>query len=194
MKHTPRLERAIRKAALLHDGQMRRGEKDIPYVSHLFSVAIILSEHTEDEDVLIAALLHDSLEDTSYSREEVERDFGARVSRIVSEVSEQKLKNGRRLGWKERKGTYINGLRSSSLEGLLVAAADKIHNLENTLEDFLRHGPAIWKNFSAPPKEQIWFYGQVLEVLKERLGGPILERYLVTIKEAERVFKLEAKR
>ena len=66
MNLTPRIEYAIRTVALLHDGQTRRAEQNIPYVSHVFSVAVLLSHYSDDEDVFIGGLLHDVLEDTNY--------------------------------------------------------------------------------------------------------------------------------
>ena len=188
MNLTPRIEQAIRAACLLHDGQMRKAERDIPYVSHLFSVAALLSTHAKDEDVVIGGLLHDSLEDTEYTQEALSNDFGERVARMVSEVTEQKNIDGKIVSWKDRKRAYIEALENASAEGLMISAADKIHNLQTTIDDFLKHGPDIWQNFRVPIEEQMWFYRGVLDVLERRLESAIVEEYQQVAKKAKEVF------
>lgn len=188
MNLTPRIEQAIRAACLLHDGQKRKAERDIPYVSHLFSVAALLSNHAKDEDVVIGGLLHDSLEDTGYTYEALESDFGARVAQMVRDVTEIKERNGSPIAWKDRKRGYVDGLREATAEGLMVAAADKIHNLSTTISDFEIHGPGIWKNFSVPIEEQMWFYREVLLVLEDRLESGIVSEYQEVVKRAKEVF------
>ncbi|MCE9644234.1 HD domain-containing protein [Candidatus Parcubacteria bacterium] len=185
---TPRIEQAIRAACLLHDGQKRRAKRDIPYVSHLFSVAALLSNHAKDEDVVIGGLLHDSLEDTGYTREALEADFGSRVAMMVVEVTEEKERDGSPISWKDRKRAYVEGLEQASAEGLMIAAADKIHNLSTTISDFDIHGEAIWQNFRVPIEEQMWFYREVLGVLERRLESPIVAEYQEMVKRGKEVF------
>jgi len=92
MKLTPRISDAINYASKLHSKQFRKGDSTLPYVSHLFAVAWILSEYTDDENIIIAGLLHDSLEDIEgYTYEDLESDFGKRVADIVLNVSEDKV-------------------------------------------------------------------------------------------------------
>ncbi|HYF10493.1 MAG TPA: HD domain-containing protein [Candidatus Paceibacterota bacterium] len=188
MNLTPRIEAAIRAASLLHDGQKRKAERDLPYVSHLFSVAALLSSYAKDEDVVIGGLLHDSLEDTGYTREALEADFGPRVARMVSEVTEEKERDGSPVAWKDRKRAYVAALEEASAEALMIAAADKIHNLSTTLSDFEMHGEGIWKNFRVPIEEQMWFYREVLDVLERRLESPIVTEYHNVVKRAKEVF------
>ena len=78
-----RIEQALRAITILHKDQVRKGAMSIPYISHLFAVALIVSEYTKDEDTLIGALLHDTLEDTDYTGEELEQDFGGKVREKV---------------------------------------------------------------------------------------------------------------
>ncbi len=189
MKLTPKIEKAIRKAAFLHGGQTRKAELPIPYVTHLFSVAVILSMYTENEEVIIAGLLHDVIEDTSCSPDELEADFGSRIRDLVLEVTEEKERNGQKILWRDRKSTYLMQMRSSSEEALLIATADKIHNLQTTIDDHKRVGPTMWKNFAAPVDEQLWFFESFLEILKSRNAGPITDHYAEVIKEARPIFK-----
>ncbi len=185
---TPTIERAIKKASILHRAQERRGEVNFPYITHLFSVAAILSMYTRDEEVIVAGLLHDTLEDTEYTEEELEKDFGVAIKEIVVQVSEIKEKNGNKVLWHDRKRAYIEVLKTARREALLVSAADKIHNMRSILDDFKKHGHAIWKNFSTPPDDLLWFYRELLVVLKSRLNNAIVGELQEVYNEAESSF------
>jgi (p)ppGpp synthase/HD superfamily hydrolase len=188
MQLTPTIELAIKKASILHDGQTRRGEKSFPYLTHLFSVATILSEYTRDEKTIIAGLLHDTIEDTKYTFEELENEFGKEVKDIVYYVTEVKMCGGQKIPWKERKDAYLALLEEASRSALFVSAADKIHNLQSTIDDYKKHGPMIWKNFSTSVENNMWFYKSVLEVLKRRLNNGIVDEYERVLKEADELF------
>lgn len=186
---TPKIERAIRKASVIHDGQRRRGGDNPPYVSHLFSVAAIVSKYTGDEDTIVAALLHDALEDTPYGREELARDFGEPVACLIDGVSEVKAWDERDVPWRERKEAYLAALRTAPAGSLYISAADKIHNLSSLIEEFDVAGDALWDIFRRP-EEQMWFFGEVLSTLKNRLESGIVSEYERVYTEAARVFKL----
>lgn len=94
MKYTPRIEKAIQVASHAHRNQTRKSDGNMPYISHPFSVLVILSEHTKDENTMIAGLLHDVLEDADpneYTEQKLRDIFGEKVVSIVKEVSEQKI-------------------------------------------------------------------------------------------------------
>lgn len=188
MKITPRIERAIQKAATIHDGQKRRGGDNPPYVSHLFSVAAIVSSYTNDEDTVVASLLHDALEDTQYGAQEIARDFGPTVLRIVEGVTEERSRNGVRLSWRERKEGYLERLRNAPEESLYVSAADKIHNLSSLIHEYKVAGPALWNVFPEGSTEHLWFFGEVLGVLKGRLPSGIVDAFQAVYTEATKVF------
>lgn len=175
MRFTVKIEKAIRKASELHNGQARKADAKVPYISHVFSVAVILSNYTDDEDVIIAGLLHDTVEDTDYTPEELEMDFGPRVKAIVLGVTEQKTKDGIKISWAERKEQYLEKLSRDSRESLLVCAADRLHNLTCLLEEREKQGNLIWAKFNAPPDQQLEFCRKVLEILKQRLDNPLVE-------------------
>ena len=168
MIHTPKIERAIHKAAVLHRHQIRKGKDELPYITHLFSVFVILAEYTEDEDILIAGLLHDTLEDTPYTADELERDFGKKVRDIVLGVTEQKTENGVKIDWVERKKRYLRGLENAPEEALYVSAADKIHNFNSILESYSDKKDAFKSDFE--PQDRVRFSGAVVEVIVRRLG------------------------
>ncbi len=162
MKLTPLVEKALRKSAELHREQRRKGS-NLPYIIHPVSVAIILSNYTKDEKVIAAGLLHDVLEDVPHYRlADLKRDFGKKVADLVLEVTEEKS-----LPWQERKKKYINHLKTASKRALLIAAADKIHNLKSHTEDHLEFGMEMWKKFNASPEKNLWFYGEVVKALKK---------------------------
>ena len=162
--YSERVERAIRLALSAHAGQMRKADPQIPYATHPLHVALMVQEAGGQEDGVIAGLLHDLLEDTDVTPEDLEYEFGARVNAIVQEVSEDKS-----LPWRVRKARMVERLRSASPEACLVAAADKIHNLETLVEAHKRAGPGIWKAFRGKPEETMRFNKDVFEALRGRI-------------------------
>ena len=178
MKFTKKIQKAIEVAAMLHDGQKRR-ERLLPYILHPFSVAVILSEYTNDEDVIIAGLLHDTIEDCGYTPKTLEKEFGNRVKRIVIEVTEDvvlKKQLGEKRSWRRRKEKYLAHLKKVSREGLLVAAADRLHNFISYIDGYRTLGKKIHRRFNAKPRDYEWFYGELMAILKKRLKSPIVRR------------------
>ena len=185
---TPKIEKAIKRASELHDGQRRKVEHNLPYISHLFSVASILSEYAEDEDVLIAGLLHDAIEDTPYTLAELEHEFGSIAAKTVEQVTEVSFNQKGKVSWKERKLGYLSKLQTADARALMVSAADKIHNLRSMIEDYKKRGPAIWNDFKPSPKEQLWFFSSVLAILEDRLESAIVPAYRKVVEEASSLF------
>ena len=187
MKLTPKVQKAINKAADLHRGQIRKGD-GLPYIVHPFSVAWILSSYTNDEDIIAAGLLHDVLEDVEgYEYEDLKRDFGEKIANIVREVSEK----GENLGsknWEERKQKYLSHLENASFEALMICAADKIHNLVSLIGAYNKQGRKVFENFNAPIEKKMEFYGKVLEILQRKLDNKIVERFASVYKEARDMF------
>ena len=184
-----RLMRGIAIASRAHDGHYRKGS-GVPYISHPMSVMLIAASVTNDEDVLLAALFHDILEDVpeNYSRAEMEDEFGPRVVEIVEGVT----KDSSLPSWQERADAYLEQLSHGSEESLIVAAADKFHNLSQTLEDLDRDGHALWDRFRSTPSQQLWWYTSVRNVIAERLPdmplladlGVLIERLDSWVQEA----------
>jgi (p)ppGpp synthase/HD superfamily hydrolase len=176
---TKKIERAIVTASVLHKDQKRK-VGGIPYACHPFSVAFLLSHYTKDEDVIVAGLLHDVLEDSAESSEaQLRENFGDRAISIVREVSEEKdprnITEDKRATWKKRKEGYIEHLKEASREALLVCAADKIHNIMTFINDYEVLGESIWNNFNASKEESMWFYKKILQILKDRLDSPMVQ-------------------
>ena len=192
MNLTPKIQKAIIGASVLHKDQKRKGD-GLPYIIHPYSVAFILSNYTDDEDVIVAGLLHDVLEDVpEYTKEDLKNDFGERVCKIVQEVSEDKDPNDsqekEKISWQERKEKYIANLKTDSQEALLVSCADKIHNLKAMLAAYKNQGEELWKNFNAPKEKISWYYGEVLEVMKDKLKNEIVGELAETYEKAKNIF------
>lgn len=172
-----RIEQAIRAAAILHEKQRRKGELAFPYVTHLFSVAFTLSDYTTDEDVVIAALLHDTIEDTDYTIEELEQDFGERVARIVATLTEPYTVEGRSLSWLERKERYAAQLEAGPIEAVMVAAADKTHNFRTSVEEYYDHPNRFFQDFGRKLNDRKIAYQRIADVIRSRLEGPLLTEF-----------------
>jgi len=175
--YTYRIEQAIRAATVLHHTQRRKGSMPYPYVTHLLSVAFILQEYTKDEDVLIAALLHDTLEDTDYTEEELQSDFGERVCELVKTVSEPKEIKGKKLTWSERKQTYADQLKDGPKEAVMIAAVDKIHNFRSMVEEYYDKHDLFLQDFGRNLKERIEMYQIIANSINKRIDGPMLAEF-----------------
>lgn len=169
---TPRIDRALQQAAQAHAGQ-RRKSGAAPYISHPVAVALLVSEYTADEDVIVAALLHDVLEDVPpevYGARQIEADFGPRVLELVRGVSEDKTAGRPQAPWLERKKGYLARLREVPRECVLISVADKTHNLHSLCADLEQQGAEVWDHFNASAEQTLWFQRAVAEVVRLRLG------------------------
>jgi (p)ppGpp synthase/HD superfamily hydrolase len=170
IKYTERLDRALKKAAWAHEqaGQHRKGT-EIPYIIHPVGVMMIASNATDDEDILIACLMHDVIEDVDssiYSKDDMRADFGDRVVSIVLDVT----KDSQAKDWYDQSNSYLQHLEhKASEEAIIVSASDKIHNLQSILVDFENCGDDIWQIFNTKNScDQLWWYKEVLKVVKKR--------------------------
>lgn len=170
MKNKPKVpisivEYALYTALKAHEGQTRKDSAKTPYIVHPVSVALIVSRYTNNDDVLAASLLHDLLEDTTYSAKQMKSDFGSRVLRLVSEVSEP---SDRQLGWAMRKDRYLDTLATASHEALLIACADKIANLRAMRSAYMVDGELLWQKFApqSTKEQRLEFYRRVYRRVK----------------------------
>ncbi|MBR8840818.1 MAG: HD domain-containing protein [Stigonema ocellatum SAG 48.90 = DSM 106950] len=161
-----RFEQALVYANRLHRKQTRKGG-DIPYVSHLLSVAALVLEDGGDEDEAIAALLHDAVEDQggTATREVILNMFGTRVMEIVDGCTDADTIP--KPPWLERKQQYIEKIRHASASVRRVALADKLHNARSILRDLSRIGEATWEKFKGGKEGTLWYYRTLLEVFLE---------------------------
>jgi (p)ppGpp synthase/HD superfamily hydrolase len=159
---TPRLEQAMRWAAQAHDGQTRRGS-GTPYFAHVAAVALVLDGAGFDEDVVIAGLLHDVVEDTATTLEDVAARFGASVAEIVRQCSEVKTDaQGKKRPWLDRKRDHIAAVAGAPLAARGVILADKLHNLICIELDLCERRP-VWSEFHAGREQVIWYYHAIID-------------------------------
>ena len=181
MNHTPQIKKAIQFAARKHHGHMRvAGAQDepLPYITHLFSVALLVAEDGVHDDVVTAALLHDTIEDTSTTREEIAEAFNEYVAELVVAVSELRGSGGEMLNWKDVKTQYLAGMERASDDVVLIAVADKIDNVEGRIEGYKTDGDAFLAHWQQPNEEHLWFYGEALRIAQARLPEhPLTTRF-----------------
>lgn len=158
---SPRYEQALQFAALAHRQQVRKGT-DIPYIVHAVHVSVILLRHGFDEDVVIAGLLHDVIEDCGVSPQQPEALFGAEVARLVEAVSERKRIDGVERSWEERKTAAIAHLQSSGPRVAALKAADSLHNIRSISADLALVDPAVWQRFKRGPAPTLWYHREIL--------------------------------
>jgi (p)ppGpp synthase/HD superfamily hydrolase len=166
--------RALAFAARAHRDQYRKGTAEladdldrfigigVPYIMHPAAVGMLLLEHGAGDDAVIAGILHDVIEDTKADRALVEQEFGARVADLVAAESEPDKSRP----WRERKQHTIDHLRSTKdLDVKLIAAADKLHNVQSIQLDLATLGEPVWGRFNATKEEQAWYYHSICEAL-----------------------------
>lgn len=154
------IDYAIYFATKAHTGQKRKTEQDVDMIFHPFTVGMILQRAGAKTECVIAGILHDVVEDTKYTLEDIKEQFGTQVANIVDEVSENKS-----LPWKERKIETINKIKTASMDGKLVECADKISNLESLYNLYQEEGEEVWKSFNKPKEEQKWYYTNMYQAV-----------------------------
>ena len=155
------IEEAIEVAAEAHQGQYRKGTRT-PYITHPYAVGLILMKAGCSEAVIVAGILHDTVEDTDLTLGFIEEHFGAYIADIVDGCSENKA-----LRWRARKTERIEALRIASPEVCTVTCADKLHNLRTIISEYDVIGDAVWERFHGGVEDQAWYYRSVLEAISE---------------------------
>jgi len=177
------VDQAIGFAAKAHEGQRRKSGL-VPYIAHPVGVAMLLQRMGCDETIVAAGLLHDIVEDTKVTLEEVRHRFGDDVADIVAVCTEPPKKS---VDWESRKLHMINALRDAPLQAKLVAAADKYHNLSHTLHNKQKEGDKVWKRFGRGKRQQAWYYRTVSESIVANIPHPeqypIFEQLALKIKD-----------
>ena len=153
----PRFLRAFAFAAEKHARQARKAS-NTPYIAHLMGVASLVLEFGGDEDLAIAALLHDVVEDCggAPTLKEVRRRFGSRVAKVVAGCTDSDTYP--KPPWRERKEAYLRHLKSADADTRLVSAADKLNNVRSILADYREVGEAIWARFNGGREGTLWYY------------------------------------
>lgn len=177
------IDKALQVASVAHEGQYRKNT-NIPYIAHPVAVGMILQKAGYRDELVAAGILHDTVEDTNITMEDIEREFGSEIARIVEGCSEP----DKSLSWEERKEHTIEFLKTASEEIRVVACADKLHNVRSIREDVDQLGEVVWGRFNRDKKHQDWYYKNVVQSLGFATKFPILEELE---EEIERLFKRE---
>jgi (p)ppGpp synthase/HD superfamily hydrolase len=182
----PRLQRAFRYAADKHDGQTRK-QTAVPYLSHLMAVASLVLEAGGDEDMTIAALLHDVVEDCGGMPRlrEVRKMFGPRVAKIVEGCTDAFVLP--KPEWLERKKNYLREVKHADAETRLVSASDKLHNVRTILTDYRQQGEVTWKRFAGKREGTLWYYRALSDEYQRRGANRITSELEIAVSELERV-------
>jgi len=182
----PRLQRAFRYAAEKHNGQTRK-QTAVPYLSHLMAVASLVLEAGGDEDMAIAALLHDVVEDCGGMPRlrEIRKQFGPRVAKIVEGCTDSFGEPKRE--WLERKKDYLRELKHADIETRLVSASDKLHNVRTILADYRLDGEDIWQRFSGKKEGTLWYYRALNDEYRRRRPNRITRELDLAVAELERI-------
>ena len=165
---TELLDRAIVFAVRAHAGTERRG-KGFPYIVHLLESVEIVATMTPDQELLAAAALHDTVEDTHVTVEEIRAEFGDRIASLVateSDTFEQGM--SKEDSWHARKQDAIDRLARASRDAKIVALGDKLSNMRAIARDYAMQGDALWNLFHAKdPKDHEWHYRELAEAFRE---------------------------
>jgi GTP pyrophosphokinase len=139
------------------------------------AVTALVLENGGDEDLAVAALLHDAVEDQGgyATQEEIRRRFGERVAVVVASLSDTFTHP--KPPWRERKEAYLAHLRTASQDVLLVSLADKLHNARSILFDLKKNGPAVWERFKGGKEGSLWYYRSLVTIFNEIMPGPLTE-------------------
>ena len=166
--NTELLDRAIIFAVHAHAGTERRG-KGYPYIVHPMEGVEIVATMTADQELLAAAALHDTVEDTEVTVEQIRAEFGDRVASLVADESEEQPEGmSEEESWHDRKRAAINHLAKASHDAKIVALGDKLSNIRAIARDYAEIGDALWNRFHAKdPKDHEWHYRGLADALRE---------------------------
>ena len=174
-------EEALRLAARAHRSQTRKGT-DLPYIAHPVHVSAILQRYGFPREAVIAALLHDVVEDQDVTVAEIEAQFGAAVAEIVDALSERRKDGqGEVRPWHVRKAEAVEQIRQASAAAAAVKAADVLHNAQSILYDLRHDGPGVWQRFTRGPEQMLGYYGRIAALVQAKLGDHPLVRELLAV-------------
>lgn len=157
------IEKAIVFASKAHEKQVRKGT-EIPYITHPYAVGMYLQKANCSDEVIAAGILHDTLEDTKATLDDLKATFGEHVANLVVAASEK----DKSLPWEDRKKQTIEELQHASIEEIQVIVADKLHNLTSIRKDIEQYGETVWERFNRGKRQQHWYYASIVNALSSR--------------------------
>lgn len=176
-----RFEEAVIFSLHLHADQKRKGS-GIPYAAHLLAVTSLVIEDGGDEDLAIAAMLHDAVEDQGglETLSKIRRIFGDRVAVIVDGCSDSY--SIPKTPWRQRKERYLEHLLTANSDVLRVSLADKLHNSRSILSDLRGHGEKTWASFNGGKEGSLWYYRKLVDIFSNSdLSSPMVYEFASTV-------------
>lgn len=177
------IDKAIRFAAAAHKGMVRKGNNQ-PYIFHPLEVLNLVSMMSDDMDVLCAAILHDTVEDTPVTIADIKKEFNDRIASLVAYESEDKRGQVNKADtWEDRKKETIECLKNvDDIGAKMVCLADKVSNLRSFHLLQLQQGEQMWNNFNMKdPKKHYWYYSEVAKALDDLKDQAVYKEYLFLI-------------
>ena len=177
---------ALSYAARLHATQIRK-RTERPYIGHLLGVASIVIEYGGDEEMAIAALLHDAVEDQGGlpRLREIRRKFGKRAAKIVDGCTD--AYSDPKPPWLERKRAYIARVGEESADVRLVSAADKLSNARETLYELREHGEGVFERFAGKKEGTLWYYRALIAAFRAAGNNPLIDELDRVVSELEAI-------
>lgn len=174
------IQKAMTFATQAHKGQFRKGTTR-PFIVHPLEVGKIVAMMTDDEEIISAAILHDTIEDCAdVTKEAISREFSERVAHLVAQESEDKSKT-----WMERKSATIEHLKHAPREIQMIGLADKLSNMRDIDRDYPECGEELWNRFRMKDKNTIgWYYKGIRSSLQSAMDGmPAFEEYCALVEK-----------
>jgi (p)ppGpp synthase/HD superfamily hydrolase len=184
IKLGPRFLKAFEFAAKKHVGQTRKAST-IPYIAHLMGVTSLVLEAGGDEDLAIAALLHDIVEDCGGAPmpKEVRRRFGKRVAKVVDGCTD--ADTNPKPPWRERKENYLRHLVHADADTRLVSAADKLNNVRSIVSDYREVGEFVWERFKGGREGTLWYYRSLRDEFQRHERNRVTRELELAVDELE---------
>lgn len=180
------LHKAIEFAAVKHKNQTRK-QSDTPYIVHPAEVMLFLTESGCEYDCIAAGILHDTLEDTETTYEELVAQFGVKIADLVAAESEDKSKS-----WRERKQNTVDKIKTASVEAKMICLADKLSNLQSMVYDYERVGDKLWTRFGADKDSIAWYYRSIINETKNMrvpMRARLIDNYIALFGDDDRLEK-----
>lgn len=187
MRYSKLIQKSIDFATDAHEVKQKhkRKGKDVPYITHLLSVGLILARVTDDQNIIAAGILHDTIEDCkpqgTVTRKIIEAEFNESVARMVDDVTEK----DKALPWLERKMAALQHIKAMSHDSQLVKSADVLHNLSELVQDLEKDGnTTVWPRFNASKADTIKRYDVLItELARVWPENPLLADLTASIQE-----------
>lgn len=176
------LEKALSFAIKAHEGQKRKNGRT-PYILHPVEVAAVAATLTDDEEILAAAALHDTVEDTQVTIEDIRREFGDRVAALVmSDTEDQHTELSRAESWQQRKEESLRLLENGSKDIKIMWMSDKLSNMRSFYNMYREEGNGMWRHFNQQDKaKQKWYYATIADLLSEFRGTLAYDEYVTLL-------------